>query len=183
MKITIAKTLFAVATFSFITGCGHHIKDYDTTQPKFELDTYFDGSVTAWGLVQDYTNKVTRRFCVEIEGSWQGNKGTLVETFYFNDGERSYRTWQLVKDGDNYQGTAEDVTGTATGMTQGFAFQWQYHLQLAIDGTDYEFFLDDWMYQVDQSRVFNRTSMKKFGIEVAELTLFFDKQQPVRGCQ
>ena len=95
---------------------------------------------------------------------------------------KSYRTWHLTKAGDEYQGTAEDVTGTARGITQGFAFQWQYNLQLEIDGKAYEFFLDDWMYQVDQSRVFNRTSMKKFGIEVAELTLFFDKQQPVRGC-
>ncbi|REL28886.1 DUF3833 domain-containing protein [Thalassotalea euphylliae] len=175
--------LLAIASGVLLSACGHQIQDYDNSQPKFELDRYFDGEVTAWGLVQDYTDKVTRRFCVEIDGSWEGNNGTLVETFYFDDGEKSYRTWHLTKTGDNYQGTAEDVTGSATGLTQGFAFQWQYNLQLEIDGKAYEFFLDDWMYQVDQSRVFNRTSMKKFGIEVAELTLFFDKQQPIRGCQ
>ncbi|NMP31585.1 DUF3833 domain-containing protein [Thalassotalea sp. M1531] len=166
-----------------LSSCGTHIKEYENALPQLNLTEYFDGPMTAWGIVQDYNQKVTRRFCVELLGSWHENQGELKEKFYFNDGEVSYRTWQLTRKGNSYRGTAEDVTGVANGMTVGFAFQWQYNLQLSIDGHEFEFFLDDWMYQIDPYRVFNRTVMKKFGIEVAEITIFFDKQKPIRTCK
>lgn len=180
MKVNLTVLL---ASLFVLNGCGsQRIADYNETQPNLSLSQYFDGPITAWGMVQDYNDKVTRRFCVEMTGRWQSNNGQLAETFYFDDGEISYRTWQLKKEGNKYSGTAEDVSGVAYGQTNGYAFQWQYTLNLNIDGTEYEFFLDDWMYQLDNYRVFNKTSMTKFGVQVAELTIFFDKQQPLRTC-
>ena len=38
------------------------------------------------------------------------------------------------------------------------------------------------MYQLDESRVMNKTSMSKLGVKVAEITLFFDKQAQVQQC-
>ncbi|MDO6720442.1 DUF3833 domain-containing protein [Psychrosphaera sp. 1_MG-2023] len=186
----INKTLMATmiaGSIALIGGCSTDIGEYKTTAGNFQLETYFNGPVVAWGMIQDYTNKVNRRFCVELEGQWQQvnnqSNGQLNEWFYFDDGEVSQRIWNLTKTQNNqYSGTANDVVGVASGQTSGFAFQWQYNLSLDIDGSSYEFFLDDWMYQLDEYRVFNRTSMRKFGVEVAEITLFFDKQQPLRSC-
>lgn len=176
-------TPLSVATIFLLSSCSTDIGHYEKTTPELDIKTYFTGKLTAWGMVQDYQNKVTRRFCVELEGTWQENNGILAEKFYFQDGEVSYRNWQLTKLANGqYQGTAEDVIGTAAGQQHGFAFQWQYTLEVPIEDTTYEFFLDDWMYKVDDYRVFNRTSMKKFGIEVAQITLFFDKQQPIKPC-
>jgi len=39
------------------------------------------------------------------------------------------------------------------------------------------------MYQIDEYRVFNRTKMKKLGVTLAEITLFFDKQTPGKTCR
>ena len=64
-----------------------------------------------------------------------------------------------------------------------FAFQWQYDLLVPIDGETIEFSLDDWMYQIDEYRVFNRTEMKKIGVTLAEISLFFDKQIPEKTCR
>ena len=140
-------------------------------------------SIFVWGMVQDYSNKVTRRFCVEMNGSWQKNVGTLAETFYFNDGEESTRDWQLIRNKNgSYLGTAEDVIGVAQGQQEGFALQWQYKLSVKIDDKLYQFDLDDWMYRIDDYRVFNLTDMKKMGVTLAKITLFFDKQQPLREC-
>ena len=125
------------------------------------LNLIFTGPVVAWGMVQNYSDKVSRRFCVEIQGSWQGNKGLLAEAFYFDDGEVSYRNWQLVKMANGaYQGTAEDVIGIAQGQHSGFAFHWQYSLKVPVDDDVYNLHLDDWMYQIDANRVFNKTKMK-----------------------
>jgi hypothetical protein len=103
--------------------------------------------------------------------------------FYFDDGEVSYRTWQLTKLSNNeYTGSAEDVVGIATGKQSGYAFQWQYQLIVPIDEEPYQFSMDDWMYQVNEHRVFNRTTMNKLGIKVADITLFFDKKTSSKKC-
>lgn len=167
-----------------LSSCTTKLAEYQATSPTFDVKTYFTGNIVAWGMVQDYTNNVTRRFCVEIDGQWQGNKGLLKEVFYFVDGEVSYRNWQLTKLAQGkYQGSAEDVVGQAHGQQVGFAFQWQYNFLVPIDGDQIQFSLDDWMYQIDEYRVFNRTEMKKFGVTLAEITLFFDRQLPNKKCQ
>jgi len=175
--------LFAVVVSSFISSCSTALEDYPSVDTPFDIKSYFDGKLIAWGIVQDYSNKISRRFCVELEGTWQDNEGVLAETFYFNDGEVSYRNWQLSKQADgSYQGEAEDVIGTAYGRHQGIAFQFQYQLSLAIEQETYQVSMDDWMYQLDEHRVVNKTSMSKFGVKVAEITLFFDKQTQVKTC-
>ncbi|MBU2872116.1 DUF3833 domain-containing protein [Colwellia sp. E2M01] len=174
--------MFTLMTLS-LAGCSANIADYSNTTPAFDIKTFFTGEFVANGMVQDYTNKVTRRFCVELSGTWDNNQGELAEVFYFHDGEISYRTWQLTKlPNDKYSGTAEDVIGTAYGQQNGYAFNWQYTLSVPIDGTTYNLAMDDWMYQLDENRVMNKTTMSKFGVDVAEITLFFDKSSTQTSC-
>jgi len=177
------KIAITLSTCVFLASCTTTIEEYEKNTKAFDIKTYFNGNVVAWGMVQDYSAKVSRRFCVEINGSWQGNNGLLAEKFYFDDGEISYRNWQLSKlNNGSYQGTAEDVKGIAIGTHQGFAFQFQYELLLTIDNSTYEVAMDDWMYQLDDYRVFNKTAMSKLGVTVAEITLFFDKEFPNKTC-
>lgn len=167
-----------------LQACSHDISDYKGKAPNFELAKYFDGKVIAYGMVQDYSDKLTRQFCVEINGSWQGNKGVLDETFYFKDGEQSKRVWYLEQnENGKVTGTAADVIGVAQGQIQGNVFQWQYDMTIEVDGSEYQVALDDWLYQQDQYRVFNRTAIIKFGLEVGQITIFFDKQTPHQSCQ
>ncbi|SEL76613.1 Protein of unknown function [Colwellia chukchiensis] len=177
------KLSIAIMLVLLLSSCTVGLQDYRQTAPKLDIKQYFSGKLIAWGMVQDYRDNVIRRFCVELDGQWQGEQGLLKEVFYFNDGEISYRNWHLTKLADGqYQGSAEDVVGQAQGQQMGFAFQWQYQLNIATDGTSMLFSLDDWMYQVDEYRLFNRTKMKKLGIIVAEITLFFDKEFPQKRC-
>ena len=178
------KIIFTAIVVFFLYGCSTDIEQYNKVEKPFDIKTYFNGSVIAWGMVQNYSGQVTRRFCVEIQGSWQGNEGLLAEKFYFDDAEITYRNWQLVKlENGAYQGTAEDVIGTASGQHAGFAFHWQYSLEVPVDDDIYLLHLDDWMYQLDSNRVVNKTKMKKLGVTVADITLFFDKSTPDQRCQ
>lgn len=178
-----SKQLLTSALLLLTVGCSADISDYKKTTPKFDIKTYFTGKFIAHGMVQDYSNKVTRRFCVELNGTWQNNQGKLAEVFYFHDGEISYRTWQLTKlPNDEYRGTAEDVIGIATGTQSGHAFNWRYDLSVPIDESNYTFAMDDWMYQLDDNRVMNKTTMSKLGVELAEITLFFDRSITQKTC-
>ena len=174
-----------VINLSFFTfSCSTHINEYESVKKPFDIKEYFSGTIIAWGIIQDYSNKVNKRFCVEVVGTWEGDKGTLAETFYFDgEDELSYRNWQLNKlDNGNYTGIAEDVLGEAQGVHKGFAFHFQYNLLLTLGEATYEVSMDDWMYQLDDYKVINKTSMHKFGVKVADITLFFDKKKPSENC-
>ena len=167
-----------VATFLglLLVGCSTTISDYRSTTPAFDMKTFFDGKLAAYGMVQNRDGKVIRRFRADLVGSWEGNNGLLEEDFFYDDGETQRRVWSLVKHGDNqYSGVASDSVGKATGESQGFAFNWRYTLAIEVDGTTWDIDLNDWIYQLDESRLINQTEMTKWGFNVGQITLVIEK--------
>ena len=174
MKILLAAMLLVLVACSS-ANLDHHSE----TIPQLRLEEFFDGKLKAYGMVLDRSGNLLRRFEVDLVGTWNGNKGELKEWFAFDDGETSTRTWYLEKLGSNqYQGTASDVIGVATGETRGSALYWQYDMDIEVDGTTYQITLDDWMFLVDENRLFNKTEMTKFGFKVGELILYIEKLVP-----
>jgi hypothetical protein len=172
MKITM---LFL---FICLTACSSpQITDYKETTPDLVLEEFFNGNLSAYGMVLDRNGKLARRFSVVLEAQWNGNKGTINEWFDFDDGEKSTRVWQLTKEDKNtYSGTAGDVVGTAKGQTSGSALYWKYDLLIKIDGTEYQVTLDDWMYLIDDNRLFNKTNIIKYGLKVGEIIIYIEKE-------
>lgn len=161
-----------------LTGCAStKLDDYAETTPPLALEKYFNGHIKGWGILQDRSGKVTRRFDIDMHGSWQGDTGTLKEDFVFYDGEKQHRTWTIKKLADGtYTGTASDILDQATGAGNGAAVRWKYQMDLPVDGTTYRITFDDWMFQLNDGVIVNRSYLKKFGITVAELTIFMKKQ-------
>lgn len=168
----------AIAAPIALQGCAsQQLATYAAEKPALDLREYFNGTLDAWGIFQDRSGNVVRRFSVVMVCSWQGNLGTLDERFQYSDGTTEQRIWQLQRHADGrYTGTAADVIGMATGQTLGNAFHWQYTLRLPVDGTTYEVQLDDWMYLIDQRVMLNRARMSKFGFHLGDLTLSFTKR-------
>lgn len=166
--------LFVLA---MLTACSASIEDYEGTEPKFDFKQFFSGELVAYGIVQDYSGEVTRRFRVDMQASWQGNKGVIDEQFYYQDGEQDTRVWRIeLGENGTLTGTANDVVGTAQGVTRGSAFNWKYTLEIPYDGDTMTVDLDDWMYLVTESRLINRTAIDKLGLEVGEITLVIEKR-------
>ncbi|WCP68173.1 DUF3833 domain-containing protein [Vibrio tubiashii] len=173
----LGQTILLLLCTLLTLGCTSDLDDYRDSKPEFNLFEYFEGELMAWGMVQDYTNKQTRRFEVVIVGSVKENTLTLVEDFVFDDGEKSQRIWTIERLGDGrYQGSADDIIGVATGREVGNALQWQYDFELKMEDSTVVVSFDDWLYRQDEKHVFNLTKIKKFGIEVGKITLFFQKQ-------
>ncbi|WP_432816125.1 DUF3833 domain-containing protein [Vibrio intestinalis] len=160
-----------------LVGCSAQLKDYQGSEPQLDLFVFFSGESHAWGMIQDYSGKKTRSFEVIIVGSVVDNRLTLVEDFVFNDGEQSQRIWYIDKQPDgSYQGRASDVVGVAQGKEVGNAMFWSYDLVIPWDDSEIEVRLEDWLYRQDEKRLFNIAKIKKFGLEVGQITLFFEKQ-------
>lgn len=175
---TLRAKFFALITLVFITtGCASPTpSDYATEKPKLDLKEYFNGTLDAWGVFQDRNGKVVKRFTVVMKCEWDGNKGVLDEDFTYSDGTKQKRVWTIIKDGDHYTGTADDVIGQAIGVASGNALNWAYTLSLPVDGSIYEVQFDDWMYLMDEKTMLNRAVMSKFGFELGEVLLSFRKR-------
>jgi hypothetical protein len=167
----------AAATLA-LGGCASpDVGDYAAERPALVLERYFDGRVDAWGMFTDRSGRVVKRFTVVLDAKWQGAEGTLDEEFSYSDGTRQHRTWHIRKLGDGrYTGRADDVVGQAQGQARGNALRWNYTLALPVDGRTWHVAMDDWMFQVNEQVLMNRTTMTKFGFRLGEVTIAFRKQ-------
>ena len=173
------KGVLLMGLMTFLSACsgGPTLDHYKGTEPQLDLKSYFTGPIKAWGLVQDRKGHVTRRFDVTMEGTWEGNTGTLEEHFQYYDGQQQKRTWIITRTTDNaYEGTAGDIIGKAHGQVEGNAMRWAYQMDLDVGDNTYRITFDDWMFLMNDGVLINRSYLKKFGITVAELTLFMQKQ-------
>ena len=174
------KGMFIMGLLGILSGCfgSKPVDHYATQEPTLDLQTYFSGPIKAWGVVQDFTGKVTRRFDVDMVGTWTDGVGTLEEKFIFDDGEVQERTWTITKVGENqYTGTAGDILGQATGQAAGNAMRWAYKMDLNVGNSTYRITFDDWMFLMNDDILINRSYLKKFGITVGELSIFMQKQK------
>jgi hypothetical protein len=163
----------------FLSACSSssQIDYYKDSKPAASLEQFFNGNIKGWGILQDRSGKVTRRFDIDMHGKWENGVGTLHEKFSFYDGEKQERTWTIRKMPDGtYQGTAADILDTATGEINGSAVQWKYTMDLPVGGKTYRIAFDDWMFAMNDNILVNRSYLKKFGFVVAELTIFMQKQ-------
>ncbi len=164
--------LFALA------GCATPGVDvYRAEKPRLDIRQYFSGTVDGWGMVQDRSGKLLRRFHVVIVCTWNGDTGTLDESFEWSDGKKEKRVWTIVKSGDRYTGSAADVIGSASGEAAGSALRWTYVLKLPADQGGHAVDVDDWMYLVDEDTLLNRSTINKFGIRFGEITIGFRKRK------
>jgi hypothetical protein len=161
-----------------LTACSTtDVSQYAQEKPVLDMQQYFNGTIDAWGMFQDRSGKVVKRFTVVIQCSWKDDVGTLDEDFTYSDGTKQKRVWTLKKGANGqYTGTAADVVGSAIGNTAGNALRWSYVLALPVGDKVYNVGFDDWMFLMDDRVMLNRAVMSKFGFTLGEVTLSFRKR-------
>ena len=192
-----------------ITSCSTSIEHYKNKTPSLDLEAFFQDRMIANGVIFDRKGALSRHFCVEIDSQWQPisskdldikyaskiegqalSKGKLFEKFYFDDGETQIRNWEIIKSKKDattyYAGSAGDVVGVAKGKTEGNTLQWQYTLTIPLNAqSDNEkninLLIEDWIYTLDESMAFNRSKIKKYGLTVGEIFIYFYKEKKI--CQ
>ena len=170
--------LAGIASVALLSGCGTpKIQDYAQDTPVLELRDYFNGTLDAYGIFTDRSGKVVKRFTVVMTCSWQGDAGVLDEAFTYSDGTTQRRIWRLTRHAHGrYTGVADDVVGSAEGQQSGNAFHWAYTMALPVDGRVIEVQFDDWMYLINAKVMLNKAAMRKWGVDLGEVTLSFTKR-------
>lgn len=175
--------LIAVSAALLLAACTGKpsLNDPALPGPEFELEEFFDGRLVAYGQFQDLFGTVRRSFVVQIAGDWDGERLRLVEDFVYEDGATEQRIWTLVKTGEEtWEGTAPGVIGVATGVEDGNRFNWRYEIDLPVPSADGKIetlrvSFDDWMWQLSDDRLFNRAYMRRFGIDIGDVSITFER--------
>ena len=157
----------------WLSACGStSVDDYQAREPAFAPEDFFNGALTAHGVVKDFSGTAIRHFSADIMGCWSDGVGTLDEDFVFDDGEQQKRIWTLTPDGDQtYIGTAGDVVGEGLARWQGNAMFLDYTLRIELEDGPLDVKIDDRMYRVSDNVVINESKMRKFGFGVGEILL------------
>jgi hypothetical protein len=157
-----------------LSACGGaKTEDYADQKPKMDIREYFNGPIEAWGVMYSFSGKADLQFYATMQGSWEGNSGTLKEHFTYSDGRVDERTWKITMIDDNhFTATAGDIVGTAIGSQHGNTVNMKYVIDAKrSSGGTIKLTMDDWMYRVDEKMIINRIKMKKFGLAVGELVV------------
>lgn len=170
--------IWAAAMVVVLAGCTGKpaLEDEKLSTRNLNLEEFFEGRTVAYGQFQDIFGTVRRRFEVEIEGTWDGETLTLVEDFVYEDDSTEQRVWTLVKTGeDTWRGTAPGVIGEAFGEEQGDTFNWRYTIDLPVPDGTMRVTFDDWMWLLTEDRLLNRAYMRRFGVDIGEVIITFEK--------
>jgi hypothetical protein len=161
----------------FLTACGSiDINQYEQNKPKLVLDRFFNGNLTAHGILKNRSGEVTRYFNVTMTGTWDENGiGTLAEKFIFDDKSIEYRTWIFTpiqtNTGIQYQAKANDTLSKTMIELSGNAFFMNYDLLVNYQGDEIDVNINDKMYLTNDNIMINESVMTKYGIEVGYITL------------
>ena len=162
-----------IAAGSLFLGCSTgSVDDYQGSSPAFSPNEFFNGALTAHGVVKDFSGTAIRHFQADITACWENGIGTLDEDFTFDDGTQQTRVWTLTPDGgQTFIGTAGDVVGEGQAKWQGNAMFLDYTLRIELDDGPIDVKIDDRMYRVSENIVINESKMRKFGLGVGEILL------------
>jgi hypothetical protein len=176
--MTWTKTLLLLIAALSLAGCGTVSVDaYSNNKPALVAEEFFNGQLTAHGVVKNRAGKVIRYFNADIKAYWRDGIGTLEEDFVFDDGERQRRVWTLTPDGEGgYRGTAGDVVGPGTVTVAGNAMFLDYVLRIPWGDDTLDLRIDDRMYLVNPDILINESRMLKFGVQVGAILLVIERR-------
>ncbi|QKF82974.1 DUF3833 domain-containing protein [Halarcobacter ebronensis] len=176
--LTVVASLLTILIF---TGCSKmQIEDFNNTTPEFIPQEYFNGKLTAYGIVKDRSGKIIKSFKGDLVGSWDKNGiGTLDEKFVYSDGKKQTRVWKLVPTGDKtFDATAGDIVGTAKMIANGNTVMIDYVMRVPYNDSTIDISVKDWLHLQSDGVIINHSKMKKFGFTVGELVITIIKDFP-----
>ncbi|MFO7552411.1 MAG: DUF3833 domain-containing protein [Haliea sp.] len=177
MRLLSTVSLLLVLTFG-LAGCSPvTVQEYADNRPRLVPEEFFQGQLSAHGVIKNRGGKVIRYFNADIKAWWEDGIGTLEEDFVFDDGEPERRVWTLTpQDDGSYIGTAGDVVGDGRITLAGNSMFLDYVLRIPYNDGTLDLRIDDRMYLVNPTMLINESTMTKFGIRVGEILLVIEKR-------
>ena len=176
--MTVRKALVSGLTAILLAGCAGPMPmdRFAGSGPAFDPLRFWTGHVRSWGVLENRSaepDDIVTTDCVgELEAP---DRLHMTQLLTLGDGSVRSRDWHMRRIAPGrYQATASDMVGTASGTASGRAFHWSWVLATRPGNRLFDVTLDQWMYLMPNGTMLNRTSIRRLGITLAEVTEQFE---------
>ena len=158
-------------------GCAQTLQpqSFGDGTPEMQPLTFFSGHTHSHSIMETSGGEPEQLFendgigTVDTEGTLH-----LTQHFTYPDGKVQERDWIFHRTGDHtYEGTANDVAGTAHGEAYGNVFHLTFTLELSPGNSLKDVSLEEWMYLQPDGNAVNRVLVSKLGLTAAMVTEYF----------
>jgi hypothetical protein len=144
------------------------------TTPTFDAVAFWAGHHRSWGVIENRAGGPTDTVITDCVGTPEGQDGLhMVQMLTLGDGTVQHRDWHLHRAGHDFVATANDMVGEAHGTASGRVFHWNFVLATKPGNALFNVTFDQWMYLLDDGSMMNRTTVRKLGIIIAEVSEVF----------
>ena len=147
------------------------------TGEPFQLTTFLHGHTKAWGVFEDRFGRLRRLFEVDMQGGWQDGVFVLDERFAYDDGRVEQRTWRVKPlSAGRFEATCTECVGAAYGESANGMIRMSYTFRLKLPSRTVTVDFEDRLYRMSPRTAVNRATVRKWGVRLGELSLFFERQ-------
>ena len=151
---------------------------YANQGTPIDIRSALQGDMICEGVVYGPLGRVTSRFVADLHAGWEGTQGFMTEHFKYDNGSIQDRRWafRVTSDDGSFEATAPDIIGTSYGRQMGSGVELNYAIRLPESSGGHILNGTDWMYQLENGTIVNRSQFRKFGIKLAEIVATIRKK-------
>ncbi|MEM6384203.1 MAG: DUF3833 family protein [Pseudomonadota bacterium] len=150
-----------------LAGCATRPTGPVTNTLPITLVDAFRGQTVGRGLFSVPIAGVERGFDARLDGRISGNTLTVVEDFFFDDGETDRLTWVFTRTGPfEWSGVRDDTVGRATVVETGTEIRLDYTADVVSRGETTRLGFSDIIYRRADGVVINEAVVTRFGFPI-----------------
>ncbi len=170
---------YSLCGWVFLASCTTmKVSEFERGQPEFQPTVFFAGRTSSFGVLETRGGAPEKVVRTQTRGQWEGKTLRLEQDLVMDRTKPQHRSWRIRKvDAHHYEATANDVVGVAHGEAYGNVFHWSFTLALSPGNPLANVTMSQWMYlQQDGKTMVNHSTIRKFGIVVAQVTEQFRRR-------
>jgi hypothetical protein len=162
-------------------GCSSTLQPqaFKDQTPEIRPMQFFTGHTHSWGIVETGSGEPKERFETDAVGYIDAD-GSLhwPQRLTFADGKTQERDWVLRQTGHHtYEGTANDIAGTAKAEAYGNLFHLTFTLETSPGNSLKNVSMEEWMYLEHDGSIVNRVTVQKLGTTIGMVTEYFRRME------
>ncbi len=131
------------------------------------LEDAFVGRSTGSGVFRVTLTGSERRFRADLDGRLEGDRLTVVEDFFYDDGEENILTWVFDRAGPGrWTGRRDDTVGEAEVVETGTEIRLSYTADFESEGEVTRLGFEDVIYYGPEGQVINDAVVTRWGLPV-----------------
>jgi hypothetical protein len=145
------------------------------SSPAFDPLKFWSGHHRSWGVMENRAGAPTDIVTTDCQGTPAADGSLSMAQTLTVGGKTTHRDWRLRRTGPTtYAATANDMVGEAHGTATGRVFHWSWTLALSPGNPLKDVLMDQWMYLYPNGTMMNRTTIRKLGLILAEVSEQFE---------